>query len=113
VRVEGNTPSSAKSSTVLSLTTEGAPRKPASEDIGCERKELDRSPPPHPLLSPDGSHGRELNPPPCPLPPVKSRHLEIQIKESSYDPEEFALYKKYQVWILGIPICLISRSRLN
>lgn len=80
-RVESNSPSSGKETPVLSPTAEGNSGAPRKQDIG--------------------SQGRGLNPPlPHPPPPllhVKSRHLKIQIQQSSFDPEEFALYKKYQI----------------
>lgn len=72
--------------------------KQASEGAGSEGMEL------LPVPLPDGSYERGLkNLPSSPQPLVKQRHIEIQIKESSFDPEEFALYKKYQVWILYLP----------
>jgi hypothetical protein len=42
--------------------------------------------------------------PPPPIPRLKSRHMRTQIKQSAFDAEEFALYRKYQVWILCKPL---------
>ncbi|XP_054798593.1 arginyl-tRNA--protein transferase 2 isoform X2 [Prosopis cineraria] len=42
-----------------------------------------------------GSEGNCLNNPQCSQ--VKSRRLELRLKRSNFDPEEFALYRRYQL----------------
>ncbi|KAG0620172.1 hypothetical protein M758_4G195300 [Ceratodon purpureus] len=101
-RVESNSPSSGKDTSVLSPTTDGnsgAPRKQESQDTGSQGRRFNSSPP-SPSPAPLPNERELISPQSCPLPPLphlKSRHMKIQLKQTSFDPEEFALYKKYQI----------------
>ncbi|KAG0631858.1 hypothetical protein M758_1G284500 [Ceratodon purpureus] len=74
-RAVSNSPSSGNGGFIMSPITEGTPREKGSEETGLVRP---------PTLPPS-------------LPLLKPRHMTTQIKRSAFDPEEFALYRKYQM----------------
>ncbi|KAK4277847.1 hypothetical protein QN277_015780 [Acacia crassicarpa] len=67
------------SSTKQVSSFEGAQNAPVPKKSGIKR----------------GSEGNCLNTPQCSQ--LKSRRLELRLKRSSFDPEEYALYRRYQL----------------
>jgi hypothetical protein len=49
----------------------------------------------------------------APLPSVKTRRMDIQMRKSAFDAEEFALYKKYQVGTRSLCNCHHSGGHLG